>query len=166
MLSHYGGLWIDSTIVVTADIPDEIFEYNYYVVRHEDNFYSHEVNRGRWMTYLQGGKKKNLLCSFCRDFLIDYWKKENLVIDYMLMDYVVEIAYQEFPECKNLLDSVPLNNPEIKNLRPLLNLPFDPKKFASIKSSTMFFKITYKHKFQKHISGVQTFYGHIIETNS
>lgn len=166
LLSCYGGMWIDSTILVTADIPDEIFEHNYYVIRHEENYHSYGVNRDRWITYLQAGKKNNLLCSFCYDFLIEYWKEKNFMIDYMLIDYAVEIAYQQFSECKNLLDSVPLNNPEVEGLRPLLNLPFDSKKFESIKNSTIFFKLTYKHKFQKYISDFQTFYGQIIETNS
>ena len=162
LLSRYGGMWIDATIFVAKDIPSEIFECDYYVIRHEENFYSYGVNRDRWITYLQAAKKNSLLCSFGYDFLVEYWKKRNFLIDYMLIDYVVEIAYQEFPKVKNLLDAVPLNNPEIEGLRPLLNSIFDEKQFQQLKSSTNFFKLTWKHKFEKIISGHETFYGHLL----
>ena len=163
LLSRYGGMWIDATIFVADDIAEEIFNSDYYVIRHEENFYSYGVNRDRWITYLQAAKKNSILCSFGYDFLVEYWKKQNFLIDYMLIDYVVELAYQEFPEVKNLLDSVPLNNPENEGLRPLLNSKWDEKKFAALIRSTNFFKLTYKHKFIKNISVHKTFYGKIIE---
>ncbi|MBR1487115.1 MAG: hypothetical protein IJ597_07680, partial [Synergistaceae bacterium] len=84
LLSHYGGMWIDATIFVAANIPDEIFERDYYVIRHEENFHSYGINRDRWITYLQAAKKNNLLCSFGYDFLVEYWKERNFLIDYML----------------------------------------------------------------------------------
>ncbi len=163
LLSHYGGMWIDATIFVAKDIPLEIFEYDYYVIRHEENFHSYGVNRDRWITYLQAAKKNSLLCSFGYDFLVEYWKERKFLIDYMLIDYAVELAYQDFPEVKNLLDSVPLNNPEIEGLRPLLNSPWNDEKFAVLTISTNFFKLTWKHKFEKIISGHETFYGHIVK---
>ncbi len=165
LLSRYGGMWLDATIFVTANIPDEIFEMDYYVIRHEENSHSYGVNRDRWITYLQAAKKNNLLCSFGYDFLAEYWKEKNFLIDYMLIDYVVELAYQNFPDVKNLLDSVPLNNPEIEGLRALLNSQWDENKFAALTRSTIFFKLTWKHKFQEMISGHKTFYGRIMESN-
>ena len=164
LLSRYGGMWIDATIFTAADISAEIFERDYYVIRHEENFHSYGVNRDRWITYLQAAKKNNFLCSFGYDFLVEYWKERNFLIDYMLIDYAVELAYQNFPEVKNMLDSVPLNNPEIEGLRPLLNSKWDEKKFAALTSSTTFFKLTWKHKFEKNISGSETFYGRIINS--
>ena len=162
LLSRYGGMWIDATIFVNSEIPEEIFERDYYVIRHADNFYSYGVNRDRWITYLQASKKNCILPSFGYDFLVEYWKDQNFLIDYMLIDYAVELAYQNFPEVKNLLDSVPLNNPENEGLRPLLNSAWDEKKFADLTSSTNFFKLTWKHQFKKNISGLETFYGRII----
>ena len=161
ILSRYGGMWIDATIFVNNDIPAEIFESNYYVIRHEENFYSYGVNRDRWITFLQASKKNCMLPAFCYEFLVEYWKTKTGLIDYMLIDYAFEIAYEEFSECKNLLDSVPINNPEIDSLRPLLNSPWDENKFAALSRSTIFFKLTWKHEFQKNISGQETFWGKI-----
>ena len=165
LLSHYGGMWIDATFLVTSDIPDEIFEYDYYTVRHKKDFGNYCVSLDRWSTNLQAGKKNNPLCSFCYDFWIEYWKKKDILIDYVLSDYIIEIAYQELSECKRLLDGVPLNNPEKETLEPLLNLPFDSQIFESLKGSTIFFKLTYKQIFKKEITGMQTFYGKILEEN-
>ena len=105
LLSRYGGMWIDATILVTEKIPEEIFEREYYVIRHEKNFNSYGVNMDRWITFLQAAKKDNILCSFGYDFLIEYWKERTSLIDYMLIDYAVEIAYEEFSKCREILDS-------------------------------------------------------------
>jgi len=163
LLSRYGGMWIDATIFVIKNIPEEIFERDYYVIRREENPYSYGVNRDRWITYLQAAKKNNLLCSFGYDFFVEYWKEKNCLIDYMLIDYVVEIAYKNFPKVTKILDTVPLNNPEIEGLRPLLNSPFDEKKFANLTQNTNFFKLTWKHKFQKKVANRETFYGYIMK---
>ena len=82
LLSRYGGMWIDATIFVNDDIPEEIFERDYYVIRHEENFFSYGVNRDRWITYLQASKKNCMLPSFGYDFLVEYWKTHNALIDY------------------------------------------------------------------------------------
>ena len=82
----------------------------------------------------------------------------------MFLDYIIALAYEELPEFRIMFDSVPLNNPEIDSLQPLLNLPYDKKKFADLTKSTNFFKLTYKHKFVKNVSGSETFYGKLIES--
>ena len=161
LLSKYGGLWLDATILPVRDIPKEIFSYDYYVIRHEENPYSYGVNRDRWISFLQAAKKGSPLCAFGYEFLAEYWKEQNKLIDYMLIDYALELAYQEFPEYRRFLDAVPMNNPEVDSLRHILNQEWDSVKFTALSESTDFFKLTYKHVFMKNIAGSETFYGHL-----
>ena len=161
LLAEYGGLWLDATILPVRDIPEEIFSYDYYVIRHEENPYSYGVNRDRWISFLQAAKKGNPLCRFGYEFLAEYWKEQNMLIDYMLIDYALELAYREFPEYRRFLDGVPENNPEVDSLRPIMNEEWNSQKFAVLSESTDFFKLTYKHSLMKTISGHETFYGHL-----
>ena len=162
LLFHYGGLWLDATIFVTDEITDEIFNYEYFSVKTDFNPKSYVVTMGRWLSSLQAAHKGNELCGFALECHLEYWKTKSVPIDYVLIDYFFALAYQNFPEVKNLLDSVPLNNPEIDGLRPILNSQWDEKKFADLTQNTNFFKLTWKHPFKKNISGCETFYTRII----
>ena len=97
--------------------------------------------------------------------MLEYWKTHESLFDYVFIDYIIALAYEEFSDVKKLLDDLPINNSAVDDLQPLLNLPFDEKKFEELKSSTMFFKLTYKNKFEKNISGVPTFYGKMLESD-
>ena len=165
LLAKYGGLWLDATILPVRDVPEEIYSYDYYVIRHAENPYSYGVNRDRWISFLQAAKKGSALCAFGYEFLAEYWKEQNMLIDYMLIDYALELAYQEFPEYRKFLDAVPLNNPEVDSLRPILNEEWNSGKLEELSASTDFFKLTYKHRLEKNISGQETFYGHLVKTS-
>ena len=163
LLYNYGGLWLDATIFVTNDIPDEIFNYEYFSIKTGFNTKSYEVTMGRWSSFFQAAHKGNMLCGFALECQIKYWEIHTIPIDYILIDYFFALAYEKFSEFHEMLDSVPINNPEIEGLRPILNSPFDEKKFADLTRNTNFFKLTWKHKFQKNISGLETFYGKIMD---
>ena len=74
-----------------------------------------------------------------------------------------ELAYEELPECRELLDSVPVNNQKVEGLRPLLNTVWSPSVLADLKADTTFFKLTWKHGFKKTVSGSETVYGHLVK---
>ena len=164
LLYYYGGLWLDSTIFVVSDISDEIFKTEYFSIKTGFNPKSYAVTMGRWASFLQFAHKGSALCRFALECQLEFWKEHTIPIDYILIDYFFALAYQNFPEVKNMIDSVPLNNPEIETLRQLLNSQWDEEKFAALIRSTTFFKLTWKHKFEKNISGRETFYGHIINS--
>ena len=151
--------------MVKDKIPDDIFETPYFTVRRTFDIYFNCIARKRWTTFLQAAQKGSKLCGFVFDCHLAFWKDHNSLFDYFLLDYCIALAYEDLPDVKKLIDSVPFNNPENENLQLLLGEPFDEKKFEELTSSTMFFKLTYKHKFEKNISGVPTFYGKITETN-
>ena len=161
LLYHYGGLWVDATMLATGNIPEEIFTQDFFSIKSGFNPKSFPVPMGRWTSFFQAAHKGSMLCGFALDFHVEYWKKHNMPVDYILIDYIYALAYEEFPECRQLLDSVPVNNKDTYNLMPLLNAKWDSQKFAELSASTRFFKLSWKHKFMKAISGKETFYGHI-----
>ena len=161
LLSHYGGMWIDATILVTKDIPEGVFSANYFTLKRETNPKLY-ISMNRWAGNLQAVKKDNNLCAFCLDMFLEYWKTHNMLIDYVMIDYVIALAYDDLPECRKMIDSVPTGNYAFDDLQPLLNSAWDSEKYADMMNDTQFFKLTYKHTFMKSSHGHETFYGYII----
>ena len=164
LLYHYGGLWLDATMLVTGDIPEEIFGREFFSIKMGFNPKSYAVTMERWASFCQAAHKGSMLCGFALDFHIEYWKNQNIPIDYILIDYFYALAYEEFPECRQLLDSVPVNNKDTERLMSILNQKWDSGKFSELSAATSFFKLSWKHKFVKAISGQETFYGHLVSS--
>ena len=162
LLYHYGGLWMDATVLAVDDIPEEIFRHEFFSIKSGFNPKSFSVPMGRWTSFFQAAHKGSMLCGFALDFHIEYWKEHNMPVDYILIDYIYALAYEEYPECRELLDSVPVNNKDIERLMPLLNQRWDSGKFEELSASTRFFKLSHKHSFVKAVSGQETFYGHLV----
>ena len=162
LLYHYGGLWLDATMLVTGDIPEEIFAHEFFSIKMGYNPNSYAVTMERWASFLQAAHKGSMLCGFALDLHVEYWKEQIMPVDYILIDYIYALAYEEFPKCRELLDSVPVNNRDTEKLMPLLNQKWDMEKFAELSASTGFFKLSHKHRFVKSISGQETFYGHLV----
>ena len=142
---------------------EEIFSSKYYSIKPGFDPRSHSVTQGRWSSFFQAAQKGSLLCSFALDYQIAYWEKQMSLIDYVLIDYFYGLAYEELPECRELLDSVPVNNQKVEGLRPLLNTVWSPSVLADLTADTTFFKLTWKHSFKKTASGSETVYGHLVK---
>ena len=164
LLYNYGGLWLDATILVRKEIPEEIFSRPYFTVKRNPKPRDFNVAQRRWTSFLQAAHRNSNFCGFVYEILLECWRTHTQLFDYVFMDYVIALAVEEFQDFRTAFDEIPLNNPEIDSLVSLLNLPYDEEKFAALSSSTTFFKLNWKHKFEKNISGRETFYGHIINS--
>lgn len=163
LLSQYGGLWLDSTVFVADRIPEDVFTAEYYTVRRPLRRKTRNVAQERWTGFLQAAHKDNTLCCFVFDLLMEYWENQKHLIDYFMVDYGLELAREDLPECRRLLDSVPFNNHHIEDLPSLLNSKWNPAVFKDLTSDTLFFKLTWKRQFEKTLRGQETFYGHLIK---
>ena len=108
--------------------------------------------------------KGSRLCSFVLDMLLEYCRKQNMFVDYILMDYCIALAYETFNECRQLIDSVPDNNFNFDNMHSLLNSQWSQEKYDKLRERTIFFKLTFKRNFRELIHGHETFYAHLIHS--
>jgi len=141
LLSKYGGLWMDSTILLTAPIPDEVFDSAIYCIHHHrrDQF----VFKGRWSIFFMSVKNRSIP-AYIYSYLIRYFKANDGLIDYFLTDYLIDIAYKSIPEIRDAIDSIPINNPQSTKLKTLIGTQFNEKQFADLTSDTWAFKMSYK----------------------
>ena len=161
LIYTYGGLWLDATIFVTSPIPEIIFNLPFFTIKYHVKANHRNVSLGRWTAFLLASQAGNILPQF---LLIEYWRVNDTLIDYVLFDYCIATAYEALPECRKLIDAVSENNLQWAALSPLLNSEFNQDKFNELTSSTQFFKLTYKQKFNKLINNHKTFYAHVLES--
>ena len=110
---------------------------------------------------------KNCIVScFTYDALKYYWRKHNVAIDYLAVDYIIWAGYSKIPLMRQVIDSVPNNNENFDLLNQLMEKPVQEETLDIIKVSNGFYKIN-RHKFylKKTSNGLQTIYSYIIENN-
>ena len=162
LLFNYGGLWLDSTVFVTNEISESIFESEYYTVKRPLTPKNRNVAQDRWTNFLQASEKANILCGFVLDFFLEYWKTQKTLIDYFLIDYTIEIAIEEIPECRDILNNVPVVDYDLYRLENVLNKKWNAEIFSSVKNSTCFSKLSWRKSGRKKtFSGYETVYGHL-----
>jgi len=148
LLATYGGFWVDATIFLTKQIPSEIKNKDFFTVR---NFPRKMlcVSLSRWSGNFMFAAEGNLLIKKMYMLIMEYWKKNDFLIDYFLIDYIINYLYNTDDECRLLLDAVPISNPEMYGglINILKNNEVNNKnKLNDIFSSTWVHKLSWKEK--------------------
>lgn len=133
LLSLHGGVWVDATLFVC----DYIFK------EFDDVTFNTASRIGKWAVFFMGGKS-NKLFSFLQDFLIKYTIEHDKFINYFLMDYIIEIAYNSFDECKEYIDNANLKNLGVFYFLDNFSKTYVAKDFEDICNKYKFFKLSYK----------------------
>ena len=170
LLSTYGGMWIDSTFFITKKLPESYFEYNLFSAAKQPEPKDRKnvcISRCRWTSSFLGANRNNhLLFCFLRDILLEYEKNNSVFIDYLLIDYFIYIAYTEFKEVRNDIDSIPVNNIDFGWLFHSMNKKLDTNEAKKMLfGETLAFKLSYKIKWRKQARGKITYFGKFIEDN-
>jgi mannosyltransferase OCH1-like enzyme len=161
LLKEYGGIWIDITNFLTQDIDDFIdVNLRYWTCRHITTY--NNVSRGLWTSFFSASGKGHLIPSYIYDSLIHWWTENDKVIDYLLMDYIFKIGYDQIPSMKNEIEKVPLQ--PIGTLRKVLNKKFVEKEWEYYMQEASFHKLSYK-KYTDKITkkNEKTHYAYLIE---
>ena len=134
LLASYGGVWIDATVFVCDDIFKEF----------DDMAFNSCLSSRGWSIFLMGGKS-NKIYSFLYDVLIQYNLDYDEFINYFLTDFIIEIAYNSFEECREYIDCSNLSNPYIFYFLGNFSKTFDGAEFKSLCEKYKFFKLSYKN---------------------
>ncbi len=164
LLSQYGGLWLDSTIFVADRIPESIFTAEYFTVKRSVKSKTGDVAQNRWTGFLNAAQKGNVLCCFINDFFMEYWRRQKYQINYFLLDYAIEMAFNEIPKCRELIDAVPVMDDDLYRLENMMNVKWEPAVFEEIKANALFSKLSWRKGGKKRTSsGEETIYGHLVK---
>lgn len=164
LLAKYGGLWLDATCWIPQKLPEDIFSFDI-ITSNTKNIEPLPLwSNSKWCGWGIGTNKINHpYFVFVSELLYLYWEKEDYLIDYLLIDYLLLLGYLTIPCVKQSIDELPEMNPRRNKLWFLLNTPYDAKQYAEITQNNWLFKLSYKSVLLKYINGQKTYYGQLEE---
>ena len=101
LLHQHGGLWLDATVYVSQEIPDEVFA-PFFTIRHQRIVKYAAL--GRWTGFALGGQKGGVLFAFLSAAICKYWERQHLLVDYYLLDYLINLADRRFPAAHGIIE--------------------------------------------------------------
>lgn len=154
LLRTHGGAWIDSTIYVTADIPEHVFAGPFYSIP------VHRTNPTRnWTSYFIAGVQHNPLFTIMEHSLVGMVKLGKGLPDYFMIDVMLSAIYTHCPEFARMIDAVPDNNEG----RFALSEQMDSTAATpDIPAGTYLNKLTYKIDYPTHVHGRPTLYSRVL----
>lgn len=162
LLAEYGGIWLDATIFMTSPFNDEFYNYEFCSNKRKNQPTSLLYPaKCRWGTYFLASGKENLLFKYVRDVFYEYWKYHDMCIDYGMIDFVIDLAYDNNEKVRKMMDEAPYYGEKIHYLLPLLNDVYNVEEYKEIIAENNIHKLSYKVKLKDEINGLQTFYGYI-----
>ncbi len=100
LLSTHGGFWIDSTMFLTKDIDDEIFNRDFFSMKSApEGLY---VSECRWAGFCMLMNRGSMLPHILQSMITQYWEKHDWLIDYFMLDYLIDMAVNHYPDVKKI----------------------------------------------------------------
>lgn len=165
LLYRYGGWWLDATIFVTKKISDSFFERKtLFTLKRKNHYTNGDISRGMYAGFIwYVPYKRNKLFSFLTKAFINYWRENNQLIEYFLINYIIAIAIDSFPEIRKEIETCECT--EIINagtLQTVLNNSYDELKWKEYINEMSFYKMQRRFLiYEKDANGNKTFWGHI-----
>ncbi len=155
-------MWLDATFFC-KDSLENYFNLPMWSIKRPD--YAHaSVAGGQFAGYsLFCDGDHRWVYATIRDFFLNYWKNNDTMVDYLMVDYMIVLAQRYDSSIKQAFDAIPENNSNCDELFKVLGEPFDEQRWNRIKKDTKLFKLTWKQEFPAQNNGTDTFYGKLVK---
>lgn len=160
LLNKYGGVWFDATIIMLDEFDEKWLEYYYFTAKQPPKDCLC-VSNFRWTGSYLGGKKGNFFFGYMSEAFESYWKEHHCLIDYFLIDFLVDIALKEFDWFKKMYDVLPENNSRMYDLDCELNKRFNKRDLDDICKNGNVYKLQRRTDYKENINGEMTLYGYL-----
>lgn len=164
LICEYGGFWIDATYYFAKPVSKDAVLHPFFMRRRNSERVKESVSAGRWsFNYFIGQKGDPFYC-FLRDALILYWGKHKKLIDGLLADFIIWIAYDSLPGVRERFLKLPYTDSESTALNEFINEEYDEETWNNLIRDCKVFKLTYKKELMKYTdAGKLTYWGYISE---
>lgn len=146
LLHLHGGMWMDATLYVAKPLTSIRYSGSFFTCSGYSDPTFFNVSDGKWTGFFIGGSKNESLFAFMNQFFLDYWKNNDQLIDYFLIDYALEYAYDhEIGSLRSWCENERgQDNPALFELAPIVSEPFDEEKWLELTEKTDVFKLSWK----------------------
>jgi hypothetical protein len=148
LLAERGGCWIDASIFVTGDLPEEIFKSAFYSCRFTPNHLY--ITNNVWSNFFLAAQKGAVTFRFVRDMFYDYLSKNDRFIDYFMMDYIIFIGYETIKCVHEEINAVPMNNTGIHDLKHMFEKELSEDCLHKLFADTYLHKLDWRLDFSKY----------------
>ena len=161
LLKKYGGIWFDSTIYETDKLPKEAYESDFFTLRNHVGLcfdkiqsfkdletMSNYFNRPIMLpsSWFISSSPENIIITGWLELLLEYWKNENSLIDYYIMDYFFVLLLLSNNSCRNIFENIPiLLTTFAEVLQSAMPEEYDEELFERIKMYSPIHKLTLKY---------------------
>lgn len=147
LLATYGGVWVDATVFCTKKLS---FTTNteFYSLKSQTFDNANSISKGLWTGYFLKCSPEYAPFIFIKDCFNKYWEKNDILIDYFLVDYLMLLAFEFFEVLRtdiNNLDYHGNNRFLLEQLLPKAVTPENNDLLANDKIGI--YKLTIKRKF-------------------
>lgn len=149
LLFKYGGMWIDSTVLIHKPLEYNIFNFNIMSCTFPPSDKSSYSGFSLWF---MGGKSGYVLFRFLMEAFFYYYKNNDRIKYYLTIDYLIENAKTCFPIIKYDFDCIPPNNTNAGLLFFHLDEKYDEIKFQEYTKDTEIQKLSWKLSDRSYLS--------------
>lgn len=139
LLEHFGGTWLDATVLLTGNIPEYITESDFFAFKYS---FGKIYNPAQYSNWLLHCKPHHPVMVQTRNMTFAYWAKEKHVIEYLFTYIVFNLALENNMEYMDWFPEVGEEN--CQALFNILGDRADERKWKHIKSMSSIHKLTYK----------------------
>lgn len=155
LLYHYGGVWIDATILLTAPIDESLQSQDFFMFTRDfqaqdqafwttfnaDYFGWHEHHYVNVLNSFIIAKQHNPIIKDCLQILLNFWFTQNRIPHYFFFQIMFDVLMTNYAH--NYQDFLKLDDTLPHLLISRLNQPFNEQNWKNILSQTHIHKLTY-----------------------
>lgn len=138
LLYKYGGIWLDSTILLTEMLPIEFWDYDVFTIR-----------EFRYCLPFMGGRPGQKFYRFLMEGFFYYYRNYETTKYYLLVTYLLDIAMNTYPDIKEAYDQLPMKSPGISNIRNFDSLSYHMHEKYTPEVYHKYMEGIYIHKLQR-----------------
>ncbi|MGB4837367.1 MAG: capsular polysaccharide synthesis protein [Saprospiraceae bacterium] len=162
LLAEHGGIWIDSTVMLTAPIPKIYLNSPFFCFSTTPVDFRGVTNiaASSWFIYSNG---MNVTMNTVKKLLLEYWKFETEIRHYYLFHLFFNYVISTNNECKNEWEEVPFFSnipPQVMQIE--LFQDYSEERFNQITKMSSIHKLSFYGGSQYDIDKPNTIYKHLI----
>lgn len=168
ILAKYGGIWLDSTVFLFKELPNNYLEYPQYHAKGIVSFpfdYLY-VDSHEWESYFLCGQKNSKFYVYMAECLETYWKENDIAIDYLFLNHFAKLGRERNIVFRKQWECIPENNIFVESLYGNLEKQWDGKEFKNDYEGTILFKLNHRHSIRTtDFENNLTIFGYLVSDN-
>lgn len=138
LLYKYGGIWLDSTILLTEPLPLAFWDYDVFTIR-----------EFHYCLPFMGGKPGQKFYHFLMEGFFYYYENYEYTKYYLLVTYLLDIAMNKYPDIREKYNRLPTKGTGISNINNFDTLSYHMHETYTPEVYHKYMEGIYIHKLQR-----------------